>query len=81
MNWHKLEWVDPKYITKRDKTYSVSSKKYYLNKNYRTAHWVENSKLKELDINDLFKIKQMIEEMESELNEMDSRTENLAVTE
>ena len=31
----------------------------YLNKKDRTAHWVGNSKLKELDINDFFKIKHM----------------------
>ena len=33
----------------------------YLNKNYRTVHWVGHSKLKELDINDFFKRKQMSE--------------------
>ena len=81
MHWNKLEWVDPKSITKRDKHYSVSSKKFYLNKNDRTAHWVGHSKLKELFINDFFKRKQMNEEMEAELTEMDSRTDNLAVTE
>ena len=46
LHWHKLEWVDPKSITKRDKPYSVSSKSFYLNKNDRTDHWVGNSKLK-----------------------------------
>ena len=34
--WNKLEWVNPKSITKRDKPYSVSSRNY-LNKNDRTA--------------------------------------------
>ena len=81
LNWHKLEWVNPKYLTKRDKTYSVSSNKFYLNKNDRTAHWVGHSKLKELDINDFFEIKHTNEEMEAKLTEMDSRTDNLAVTE
>ena len=46
LHWHKLEWVDPKSLIKRDKTYSVSSKLFYLNKNYRTSHWVDHSKLK-----------------------------------
>ena len=39
------------------------------------------SKLKELDINDFFKSKHTNEEMEAELTEMDSRTDNLAVSE
>ena len=36
-------------------------KKFYSNKNYRTAHWVGYYKLKELDINYFFKIKHMNE--------------------
>ena len=43
--------------------------------------WVGRSKLKEVDINDLFKRKQMNEAMEAELTGIDSRTDNLAVTE
>ena len=73
--------MDPKSLIKRDKPYSVSSKQFYLHKNDRTAHWVGHSKLKELYISDFFKRKQMDEEMEAELTEMDSRTEILAVTE
>ena len=46
LHCHKLEWVDPKYNTKIDKTKSVSSKKFYLNKNDITYHWVGHSKLK-----------------------------------
>ena len=53
----------------------------FLNKNDRTAHWVGHSKLKELDINDLFKRKQTNEETEAELIEMDSKTDHLTVTE
>ena len=81
MYWHKLEWVDSKSTTKRDKPYSVSSKEFYFNKNYITSHWVGHYKLKGLDINDFFKIKHMDEKMEAELTEMDSRTDNLAVSE
>ena len=32
LNWHKLEWVYPKYTPKRDKPFSVSSKKFYIDK-------------------------------------------------
>ena len=81
MHWNKLEWVDPKYTPKRVKPFSVSSKKFYISKNDRTAHFVGHSKLKELDIDDFYKRKQMNEEMEAELTEMDSRTDNLAVSE
>ena len=44
--WNKLEWVDPKYLIKRDKPYSVSSKKFNLNKNNRTDHLVGHYQLK-----------------------------------
>ena len=38
-------------------------KKLYISKNDRTAHFVGRSKLKELDIHDFYKIKQMNEEI------------------
>ena len=54
---------------------------FYLNKNDRTDHWVGHFKRKELYINDLFKRKHINKEMETELTEMDSITDNLAVNE
>ena len=30
LHWNKREWVDPKYLIKRDKPYSVCSKKVLL---------------------------------------------------
>ena len=81
MYWHKLEWVDPKYNPKRVKPFSVSSKKFYISKNDRKAHFVGHSRLKELDIDDFYKRKQMNEEMEAELTEMDSIPDHLAVSE
>ena len=81
LHWHKLEQVDPKSTAKRDKPYSVSLEKFYLNKNDRTAHWVGYSKIKELDINYFFNRKQTNEKMEAELTEMDSRIDNLAISE
>ena len=44
--WNKLEWVDPKSTPKIVKAYSVSSKKFYISNNDRTAHFVGHSKLK-----------------------------------
>ena len=76
--------MNPKSLNKRYKPYSVSSKKCHINKNDRTAHWVGHSQLKELYIIDLFKIKQVNEEMEAELtelSEMKAKTDHLAVTE
>ena len=81
LHWNKLEWVDPKAIPKIFKPYSVSSKKFYIINNDRTAHFVGRSKLKELDIDDFYKIKQMNEEMEAEMNKMDLTPENLADSE
>ena len=57
---------------------------FCLNKNYRTAHWVGHSQLKQLDTIDFFDRKQMNEEMEYELTEWsdtDLKTNHLAVTE
>ena len=57
---------------------------FYLNKDYRTSHWVGISKPKELDTIGFFEIKQMIENMESEQtesSEINSKTDNLAITE
>ena len=71
MHWNKLEWVDPKSTLKRVKPFSVSSKTFYINNNDRTAHFVGRSKLKELDIYGFYKRKEMHDEMEAEMNEMD----------
>ena len=71
MHWNKLEWVDPESTPKRVKPYSVSSKTIYISNNDRTAHFVGHSKLKELDIDDFYKRKQMNEKMEAEMNKMD----------
>ena len=38
--WHKLEWVDPKYNPKRVKPFSVSWKKFYIDKSDRTYHFL-----------------------------------------
>ena len=65
LHFHKLEWVNQKYLTKRDTPYSVFSKTFYLNKNDITAHWVSHSQLKELDTIELFERKHMNEEMVS----------------
>ena len=42
-----------------------------MNKNYRSAHFVGHSKLKELDIDDYYKRKQMNEEIEAEMTKID----------
>ena len=84
MHWNKLEWINPRSKIKRNKPYSVSSNTFDLNKGDRTSNWVGNSALKELDNIDIFKRRQMIEDMESELTEasaINSKTVNLAVTE
>ena len=79
LHWNKLEWVDSKYTPKRVQHFSVYSI-FYISKNDRTAHFVVRSILTELDIDDFYKRKQMNEEMEAELTEMDSIPEHLAVS-
>ena len=65
-----LEWVGPKSTPQRVKPFSVSSKKFYINNNDRTAHFVGRSQLKELDIVDFYKIKHANQNMEAEMKEM-----------
>ena len=55
LHWNILEQVDPKTTPKRVKLFSVSSKKFYINNKYRTAHFVGHSKLTLLDIVDFMK--------------------------
>ena len=55
LHWNKLEWVDPKSCPKIIKPFSVSSKTFYISKNDRKAHFDGYSRLKELDIKDIFK--------------------------
>ena len=81
LHWNNLEWVDPKYTPKRVKPFSVSSKKLYISKNDRKAHFVGHYRLKELDIDDCYYRKQMNEEMEAEVMKMDSIPDNLVVSE
>ena len=52
-----------------------------MNKNDRAAHCFGHSKLKELDLNNFFKRKHTNEAMEAERTEMDSRPDNLVLSE
>ena len=66
-----FEWVDPKSTPKRVKPFSVSSKRFYINNNDRTAHFVGCYKWKELNIDDFYERKQTNEDMEAKMKEMD----------
>ena len=65
LHWNMLEWVDPKSTTKRVKPFSVSSNKFYINNNDRTAHFIGHSKLTPLDIVDFYERKKTNENMET----------------
>ena len=67
LNWNMFEWVDPKITPKRVKSFSVSSKKFYINNKDRTAHFVGHFTLTPLDIIDFYERKQMNENMETEM--------------
>ena len=73
LHWNMIEWVDPKTTPKRVKAYSVSSKKFYIINNDRTAHFVGHSKLTPLDIVDFYKRKQTNENMDTEMKEMNDK--------
>ena len=74
LHWNKLEWVDPRSKTKR-KIYSLSSKKFYIDKCLRTAHWVVHSLLKKIYYNGFYR-KHMIEDLESDLTGSSEETLN-----
>ena len=73
LHWIMFESVDPKSTPKRVKPLSVFSKEFYINNNYRTAHFVGHSKLTPLDIVEFYKRKQKNENMETEMKEMDDK--------
>ena len=54
LHWNNIEWVNPRSLTKMNKTFSVSSRDFYLNKNYITSRWVGHSKVQELDTIEFF---------------------------
>ena len=68
-----LEWVDPKTTPKRVKQFSFSSKNFSINNKDRTAHFVGHSKLTPLYIVDFYERKQMNENMETEMKEMNEK--------
>ena len=68
-----LEWVNIKSKTKRVKPFSVSSNKFYINNNYIKAHFSGHSKLTPLDSVDFYERKQINENMETEMKEMNEK--------
>ena len=67
LNWNMLERVYPKTTPIRVKPFSVSSKKFYINNNDRTAHFVGHSKLTPMDCVDFYERKQINDNMENEM--------------
>ena len=73
-----------KKSNQKEKTLFSFFKTIFTDKDIRTSHCVGHSKIKELDNNDLFYKKQMIENLEAELTgslKEISNTDNLAVEE
>ena len=62
-----LEWVNLKSTTKRVKPFSVSSNKFYINNNHRTANFVGHSKLTPLDCVEFYERKKIDKNMETEM--------------
>ena len=54
IHWNNLDWVNPGICYERNNLFCVSSKKCSKDNN-KPAHWVGNSKLISLDIDELFK--------------------------
>ena len=54
IHWNKLEWVNPRSCDEIKNSFCVFSKKK-IKDNNKPAHWVIHSKLRSLDIYELFK--------------------------
>ena len=50
IHWNKLEWFNPRSFIKIKNNFWVSSRKFGLEDNNKTAHWVGHSKLKPLHL-------------------------------
>ena len=73
-----------KKLNQNRKIYSVYSNNNNINKDDIMSHWVGHSKLKDLYINGFFERKDIIEDLEAELNgaiKETSNTDNLVVDE
>ena len=68
-----------KKSNKKEKTFFNFFNFFYINKGDRTSHWVGHSKIKELGINGFFERKQMIEDMEDELTEAQTKIKILKI--
>ena len=73
LHWNMLEWVNPKSTPKQVKPFSVSSNKFYINNNDRTAHFFGHSELGPLDYADFYERKNVNENMENEMKEIDEK--------
>ena len=65
IHWSKLEWVNPRSCIGGRKLFCVYSKKFCLEDNSKTAHQVGHLKLKPVDLEDFYKIKNIINELET----------------
>ena len=73
LHWNMLEWVDPKSTNKLVKPFSVSSKKFYINNNDKTAHFFGHSELVPLDYAGFYERKNVNENIENEMKEMNEK--------
>ena len=67
IHWNMLEWVNPRSRISIKKLYSISSKKYYIDRYDRRDHWIGHSKLQTLGYSKSFDQKNIIDELEGSL--------------
>ena len=65
IHWHKLEWVNPMSCDEINKYILCVYKNGYFRENNKPVHSVGHLKLGSLDIYELFKITQKIDEKEA----------------
>ena len=67
--WNKPEWVSPRSCSEGESPFCVSSKKFHVKDIDKNSHWVDHLKLKPFDLEDLYKIKIIINKIEAGLTE------------
>ena len=49
IHWNKIEWINPRNRNEQKNPFCLSSKKFYMKDNNKTAHWFGHAKFKPLD--------------------------------
>ena len=67
-----MEWVVPKIFNVKKNTFGTSYRKFCMKYKTPTSHWVVNSLMIPIGVDELFNIRVIISELEDSLNDDDT---------